>query len=209
MTDNSVLTSLKILTVGNSGTGKSSLILRFTDDKFDPDIAATIGVDFKTKHLTVHGNKAKLALWDTAGQERFRTLTPAYYRGAHGVILVYDCSSRDTFENLSVWLNELDTYATKKNIVKMLIGNKIDKPNRVITRAEGERFARKHAMLFVEASAKTCEGVELAFEELVEKIIETPELWEKVGSGGSSTSVSLTVAATSSVQGCTSYCNLL
>lgn len=130
------------------------------------------------KTISVDGNKAKLAIWDTAGQERFRTLTPSYYRGAQGVILVYDVTRRDTFVKLDNWLNELETYCTRNDIVKMLVGNKIDKENREVDRNEGLKFARKHSMLFIEASAKTCDGVQCAFEELVEKIIQTPGLWE-------------------------------
>eukprot|EP00071_Canis_lupus_P004217 XP_005617019.1 ras-related protein Rab-18 isoform X1 [Canis lupus familiaris] len=155
--DEDVLTTLKILIIGESGVGKSSLLLRFTDDTFDPELAATIG---------------------TAGQERFRTLTPSYYRGAPGVILVYDVTRRDTFVKLDNWLNELETYCTRNDIVNMLVGNKIDKENREVDRNEGLKFARKHSMLFIEASAKTCDGVQCAFEELVEKIIQTPGLWE-------------------------------
>jgi len=173
-----VLTTLKILIIGESGVGKSSLLLRFTDDTFDPEQSATIGVDFKVKTLTVDGNKAKLAIWDTAGQERFRTLTPSYYRGAQGCILVYDVSSKSSFQKLDAWLNELDTFATKQDIIKMLVGNKIDIEGREVSREEGLKFARKHHMLFIEASAKTREGVQCAFEELVEKIIQTPGLWE-------------------------------
>ncbi|XP_030915167.1 ras-related protein Rab-18 [Geospiza fortis] len=157
---------------------QSHLLLRFTDDTFDPELAATIGVDFKVKTISVDGNKAKLAIWDTAGQERFRTLTPSYYRGAQGVILVYDVTRRDTFVKLDNWLNELETYCTRNDIVQMLVGNKIDKENREVDRNEGLKFARKHSMLFIEASAKTCDGVQCAFEELVEKIIQTPGLWE-------------------------------
>lgn len=116
-----------------------------------------------------------LILWitkDTAGQERFRTLTPSYYRGAQGAILVYDVASRDTFKKLEVWLNELETFANKPDIVKMLVANKIDKSNREVSKEEGLKFARKHSMLFIEASAKTKEGVQIAFEELVEKVFE-------------------------------------
>ncbi|XP_032145756.1 ras-related protein Rab-18-like isoform X2 [Sapajus apella] len=127
--DEDVLTTLKILIIGESGVGKSSLLLRFTDDTFDPELAATIGVDFKVKTISVDGNKAKLAIWDTAGQERFRALTPSYYRGAQGVILVYDVTRRDTFVKLDNWLNELETYCTRNDIVNMLVGNKIDKEN--------------------------------------------------------------------------------
>ncbi|CAF0862691.1 unnamed protein product [Rotaria sordida] len=177
--DDQILTTLKILIIGESGVGKSSLLLRFTDDRFDQDVAATIGVDFKVKQLDIDGNRVKLAIWDTAGQERFRTLTPGYYRGAQGAILVYDVCNRASFRQLDRWLSELDTFTTKTNIIKMLVGNKIDQEeSREITRDEGARFARKHSMLFIEASARTREGVQIAFEELVQKIIQTPSLWE-------------------------------
>uniref|UniRef100_A0A3P8WNS7 small monomeric GTPase n=1 Tax=Cynoglossus semilaevis TaxID=244447 RepID=A0A3P8WNS7_CYNSE len=181
--DDDVLTTLKLLIIGESGVGKSSLLLRFTEDTFDPEQTATIGVDFKVKTLAIDGNKAKLAIWDTAGQERFRTLTPSYYRGAQGVILVYDVTKRDTFMKLENWLNELETYTTRNDIVKMLVGNKIDKDDHEVNRNEGLKFARKHSMLFIEASAKTKDGVQCAFEELVEKILQTPGLWESENQG--------------------------
>ncbi|CAI9729420.1 ras-related protein Rab-18A-like [Octopus vulgaris] len=202
MDDQDILTTLKILIIGESGVGKSSLLLRFTDDTFDPEQASTIGVDFKVKTLAVDGNKAKLAIWDTAGQERFRTLTPSYYRGAQGVILVYDVCSKQSFSKLDAWLNELETFATKHDLVKMLVGNKIDKERREVSKEEGLKFARKHHMLFIEASAKTREGVQCAFEELVEKIIQTPGLWETDRQG-----LRLTNGATEgSYSACSGYC---
>eukprot|EP00918_Siedleckia_nematoides_P055103 GHVU01120171.1.p1 GENE.GHVU01120171.1~~GHVU01120171.1.p1 ORF type:complete len:205 (+),score=23.09 GHVU01120171.1:131-745(+) len=204
MEDSEVLTTLKLLIIGESGVGKSSLLLRFTDDTFDPEQSATIGVDFKVKTITVDGNRAKLAIWDTAGQERFRTLTPSYYRGAQGVILVYDVASKQSFARLDNWLNELETFATKQDIVKMLVGNKIDKEKREVTREEGLKFARKHHMLFIEASAKTREGVQCAFEELVEKIIQTPGLWETDCKG-----LSLSQKTDEGGAGCAAYCAVI
>lgn len=178
MEDDDVITTLKILIIGESDVGKSSLLLRFTDDVFDAGLSATIGVDFKVKTLCVGGNRTKLAIWDTAGSERFRTLMPSYYRNAQGAILVYDVTKRATFAKLDHWINELDTYSTKSNVIKMLVGNKIDKDAREVSREEGMRYARKHSMLFIEASARTKAGVQDAFEELVEKILQTPGLWE-------------------------------
>ncbi|CAL2035196.1 hypothetical protein CAEBREN_03430 [Caenorhabditis brenneri] len=174
----SPLTTLKILIIGESGVGKSSLMLRFVDDVFDPEQAATIGVDFRVTSMVIDGNRVKLAIWDTAGQERFRTLTPSYYRGAQGVICVYDVTSRSSFEKLNHWMTEVDTYCTNENIIKMMVANKIDMPNRVVSREEGLKFAKRHRTLFIEASAKTKEGVQCTFEELIEKIIQTPDLWD-------------------------------
>nr|XP_028558020.1 ras-related protein Rab-18-B-like isoform X4 [Podarcis muralis] len=116
---------LKLLLVGDSGVGKSSLLLRFTEDQFEPYLNPTIGVDFKVKKMVLGDFPVQLAIWDTAGQERFRTLTPSYYRGAQGIILVYDVTKRETFAGLECWLQELDVF-TKKSVVKMLVGNKID-----------------------------------------------------------------------------------
>lgn len=173
-----ILTTLKILIIGESSVGKSSLLLRFIHDRFNDDLGLTIGVDFKTKTVMVDGHAVKLAVWDTAGQERFRTLTPSYYRDAQGAVLVYDVTDRASFIKLESWLNELSMYSTRSGIVKMIVGNKIDKGERAVTREEGKQFARRHKTLFIEASAKTKDGVKFAFEDLVQKIIETPSLWE-------------------------------
>ncbi|KJE91151.1 GTP-binding protein yptV3 [Capsaspora owczarzaki ATCC 30864] len=171
-------TTFKLLLVGESNTGKSSLIMRFTDNVFDEDLSATIGVDFKVKQMFLNDTTIKLTIWDTAGQERFRTLTSSFYRGAHGVIFVYDVTRRETFDTaLDTWLTEVDTYATN-DVVKMLIGNKIDQTEeRQVSRAEGLAFAQRHSMLFIECSARTRVGVEQAFEELVQKMYDTPALW--------------------------------
>ncbi|XP_066246406.1 ras-related protein Rab-18-B-like [Euwallacea similis] len=202
--DDDILTTLKILIIGESGVGKSSLLLRFTEDNFDPEQTLTIGVDFKTKRVSVDGNTVKLAIWDTAGQERFRTLTPSYYRDAQGAILVFDVSSYQTFAKLETWLDELETYSTKSNIVKMIVGNKIDVEKREVSREQVMAFARRHQTLYIEASAKTKHGVQSAFEELVHKIIQTPGLWESYSDGN----IHVDKKDHSAHSGCMSYCSL-
>lgn len=167
----------KLLLIGDSGVGKSSLLLRFTSDSFD-DLSPTIGVDFKLKLMTIGGKRLKLTIWDTAGQERFRTLTSSYYRGAQGIIFVYDVTRRETFTNLSeIWAKEVDLYSSNQDCIKMLVGNKVDRENeRVVTKQEGIALARQLGCLFLECSAKTHVNVENCFEELVLKIIDTPSL---------------------------------
>ncbi|KAJ2251097.1 Ras- protein Rab-18 [Coemansia sp. RSA 475] len=183
----------KILLIGDSNVGKSSILLRFTDDQFLPpeETSATIA-----KICTVDDKQYKLTIWDTAGQERFRTLTSSYYRGAQGVILVYDVCNRESFEHLDSWMEELNTYCTTSDVVKMVVGNKIDKESeRQVTRKEGAEYARKHQTLFLECSAKTKIGVQQAVEELVSKISDTATLWRKPTSGGGMVTVNESVTS--------------
>uniref|UniRef100_A0A0D3FDS1 Uncharacterized protein n=3 Tax=Oryza TaxID=4527 RepID=A0A0D3FDS1_9ORYZ len=154
--------SFKILLIGDSAVGKSSLLVSFVSaSHIDDEIAPTIGVDFKIKFLTVNGKKLKLTIWDTAGQERFRGITSSYYRGAHGIILVYDVTKRESFTNLAdVWAKEIELHSTNKECIKMLVGNKVDKnEERMVTREEGLAFAQESGCLFLESSAKTRENI--------------------------------------------------
>merc|ERR1711871_27006 len=129
-----------------------------------------------TKHMEVAGKKLKLTIWDTAGQERFRTLTSSYYRGAQGIALVYDVSRRDTFEALPQWLKEVDIYTPGggSSVVKLLVGNKIDKTDRAVSLAEGDAWAREQGMIFLECSARTSVSIKQVFTELVQKILQKP-----------------------------------
>jgi len=151
--------------------------LSFTSEEFRDDQKSTIGVDLKLKLMEAKGKSLKLTIWDTAGQERFRTLTSAYYRGAQGIILVFDVSRAETFKNVQEWLKEVDIYSTHEDAVKMLVANKIDKEDeRVVTREQGRQFAKENSMLYIETSAKTQQGIQQAFEELVMKILDYPSL---------------------------------
>ncbi|XP_050387766.1 ras-related protein RABC2a-like [Argentina anserina] len=169
--------SFKILLAGDSGVGKSSLLLSFVSD-FVEDLSPTIGVDFKIKQLSVDGKRLKLTIWDTAGQERFGTVISSYYRGAHGIILVYDVTRRETFTNLSnLWAKEVDRYSTNQDCIKILVGNKVDRDKeRVVTREEGMALAQEHKCLFLECSAKTKENVQQCFKDLTLKMLEVPSL---------------------------------
>eukprot|EP00914_Ancora_sagittata_P032209 GHVO01065242.1.p1 GENE.GHVO01065242.1~~GHVO01065242.1.p1 ORF type:complete len:159 (+),score=12.12 GHVO01065242.1:51-479(+) len=121
----------KILLVGESDVGKSSMLLRFTDDTFHEKQLSTIGVDVKFKFVTIHDKQVKLTLWDTAGQERFRTLTKSYYRGAQGIILMYDTTNRRSFESMRLWIEDVRKHTHGLSIM-MLVGNKIDKVHHII-----------------------------------------------------------------------------
>jgi len=167
----------KLLLIGDSDVGKSSILLRFAEDKYDEDQPCTIGVDFKIKLVSFAGKKINLTIWDTAGQEKFRSLTSSYYRGTQGIVLVYDVTRRESFNNLEQWLGEIETYSSNVDVVKLLVGNKIDKENREVSREEGAAFAKQRSMLFIECSAKTRLGIQQAFEELVQRIVDTPTLY--------------------------------
>ncbi|XP_041001214.1 ras-related protein RABC2a-like isoform X2 [Juglans microcarpa x Juglans regia] len=137
-------------------------------------------VDFKVKQLTIGGKRLKLTIWDTAGQERFGTVTSSYYRGAHGIILVYDVTRRETFTNLlDIWAKEVQLYSTNHECIKILLGNKVDRENeRAVTREEGLALAQEHKCLFLECSAKTKENVHQCFKDLTLKILEVPNFLE-------------------------------
>ncbi|KAL5709766.1 Ras-related protein RABC2a [Ranunculus cassubicifolius] len=172
--------SFKILLIGDSAVGKSSLLVSFISSSVE-DLPPTIGVDFKIKQLTVGGKKLKLTIWDTAGQERFRTVTSSYYRGAQGIILVYDVTRRESFTNLAdVWSKEVELYSTNQDCIKMLVGNKVDRDvEREVSREEGIALAQQHKCIFLECSAKTQVNVQQCFEELALKILEVPSLLEE------------------------------
>lgn len=174
--------SFKVLLIGDSGVGKSSLLLSFISNANSlDDLSPTIGVDFKIKHFTIGDKRLKLTIWDTAGQERFGTVICSYYRGAHGIVLVYDVTRRETFTNLvGTWAKEVGLYSTNQDCIKILVGNKVDKESeRAVSKEEGMALAQEHRCLFLECSAKTRENVQQCFKDLSLKILEVPSLREK------------------------------
>ena len=166
----------KLLLIGDSGVGKSCLLVRFADDIFTDSFISTIGVDFKIRTINVQGKVVKLQIWDTAGQERFRTLTTAYYRSAHGIILVYDVNEKDSFLHLRDWLDEVKRYACG-GVNKLLVGNKCDLVDkRQVDYELAKSYAENLKISFIETSAKDCTNVEQVFHTMAE------ELKEKLGS---------------------------
>ncbi|CAB1317631.1 unnamed protein product, partial [Coregonus sp. 'balchen'] len=150
----------KYIIIGDTGVGKSCLLLQFTDKRFQPVHDLTIGVEFGARMITIDGKQIKLQIWDTAGQESFRSITRSYYRGAAGALLVYDITRRDTFNHLTTWLEDARQHSNS-NMVIMLIGNKSDlESRREVKKEEGEAFAREHGLIFMETSAKTASNVE-------------------------------------------------
>lgn len=162
---------LKYLIIGNSGVGKSCLLLRYADDVYTDKHIITIGVDFKIKTLTINGQKVKANIWDTAGQERFKNITASYYKGASGVMLVYDITDKESFNNLNSWLIEVEKNAPN-NVYKILVGNKSDLTDkRQVSTDEGKEFADTYHMKFLETSAKNSANVEEAFTTMTKEII--------------------------------------
>lgn len=153
----------KLLLIGDSGVGKSCLLLRFADDSYTESYISTIGVDFKIRTIQLDGKTIKLQIWDTAGQERFRTITSSYYRGAHGIIVVYDVTESESFNNIKQWLHEIDRYACE-GVNRLLVGNKSDlTTKRQVEHNAAKEFADSLNIPFLETSAKSAINVEQAF----------------------------------------------
>ncbi|XP_027205282.1 RAS oncogene family member Rab10 [Dermatophagoides pteronyssinus] len=161
----------KLLLIGDSGVGKTCILFRFSDDAFQTTFISTIGIDFKIKTIDLKGKRIKLQIWDTAGQERFHTITTSYYRGAMGIMLVYDITNAKSFDNIAKWLRNIDEHASE-DVEKMILGNKCDMTDkRIVSRERGEAIAREHGIRFLETSAKANINIDRAFLDLAEAIL--------------------------------------
>ena len=161
----------KILLLGDTSVGKTCFLKRYTDDTFQDAYLSTIGFDFKFKKVTLKsGREVRMQLWDTAGQERFRTISKSYYKGAHGIILIYDVTSQKTFDNIKKWLNNIKEEASSK-ICITLVGNKIDCEERVVSKEDGENLAKANNLKFYESSAKENINISEVFQDLIENIV--------------------------------------
>jgi small GTP-binding protein len=163
MTAVSPTLAFKFIIVGSSSVGKTALLKRLVDDSFASESQSTIGVEFESTCMDVEGETIKLQIWDTAGQERFRSIAKAYFRNAVGAILVFDINESSTFEDVSMWLNEIRSLCDPTAVV-ILVGNKADlSESRAVTMAEAEKFAQHHHITYIETSAKSGENVREAF----------------------------------------------
>ncbi|CAG5113300.1 Oidioi.mRNA.OKI2018_I69.chr2.g7415.t1.cds [Oikopleura dioica] len=159
---------LKLLLVGDSGVGKSAILIRYADNTFTDVYTGTIGVDFKLKKIYKRGEELTLQIWDTAGQERFKSLVRSFYNGANGVVVVFDLSNRTSFEAIRRWMSEIRENCDE--IPRILVGNKVDGP-RSVSQAEGEQIAAKYGLQYIETSAKTNLRIEETFEKLTDQIM--------------------------------------
>jgi len=168
MNDDSVY---KVLILGDSSVGKTCFLLKYTDKVFNEVYMSTIGLDYRLKTLTLKsGKKVKLQIWDTAGQDRFRTITKNYYKGANGIILIYDVTSSETYENVENWISQIKEEASP-NVVIYLVGNKVDmEDKRKVTTEEGQKIADENNLPFIETSAKSDININETFDNLVEKM---------------------------------------
>ncbi|EAS06418.3 small guanosine triphosphatase family Ras-related in brain (Rab) family protein (macronuclear) [Tetrahymena thermophila SB210] len=173
----------KILLIGNSGVGKTCMLMRYSENQFTYNFYNTIGVDFKIKALRLEDKNIKLQIWDTAGQDRFRTITCSYYRGAHGILIVYDITERESFDNVKTWMVEIEKHA-KKGVQKMLIGNKSDCSNRAVSYEEGFELAKQYQIPFAETSAKNASNIDLAFTNLAKNILGSGQVLNTAPSQG-------------------------
>ena len=161
----------KILLLGDSSVGKSCLLLRYCDDSFQDIHLATIGLDFRLKTINLENNKKiKAQIWDTAGQDRFRAITKNYYRGANGILLIFDITDRSSFEHIRNWIEQIKEEAPEQIII-YLVGNKIDNENnRVVTNEEAKKLAEEFKLKYYETSAKNSINVDTTFLDLIKEI---------------------------------------
>jgi Ras-related protein Rab-2A len=160
----------KFIIVGNSAVGKSCLLLRFDEDRFQPIHDVTVGVTFSVKMVKIDGQDVKVQIWDTAGQEIFRSITRSYYRDSACAIIVYDLTDRNSFEKIEDWIRDVRNLAPPDCLL-VLFGNKLDlEQSRVIATAQGQDLADRHGLLFFETSASTGDNVAKAFGECVQAV---------------------------------------
>jgi small GTP-binding protein len=172
--------TFKILTIGESGVGKTCILLRYSDNKFMKNHLTTIGIDYKAKVINLNNRSIKLKIWDTAGQDRFRNITQQYYKGADGIVLVYDVTDRGSYEKVRDWMKQIQIYTQKDSIGLVLLGNKCDAEPRVVSNEEGITMAKEYGIKYFETSALNNFNVEESFTHLTEQIMSKKDITQLV-----------------------------
>jgi len=163
--------SLKLIIIGDAGAGKSSFMHRFLEGTFRKQSIQTIGVDCRNKMIVLDDQRIKLVIWDTAGQERYRAVTRAYYRGAHGALILYDTTSCESFANVPNWIQDAREQADC-DIPIVVVGNKCDlSDQQQVMTADASRYTEEKGVMFRETSALTGENVTEAFMILVKRVL--------------------------------------
>ena len=162
---------VKIVILGTSGVGKSSIINRYIYDHWDKDMQTTLGAAFLDKTLTYRGKHFKFQIWDTAGQEKYGPLAQMYYRDADVAILVYDVTEKSSFSGMKAWHTELKEKGPK-NIILAIVGNKIEMEDEIITKIDGEIYASKHNAIFKATSAKENQGINELFDCILDQLLD-------------------------------------
>ena len=163
--------TFKILTIGESGVGKTCILRRFVENKFLKNHLATIGIDFKTKTLNINNQEIKLKIWDTAGEERFRNITTQYYKGADGIVLIYDVTDDASYEKIRDWMEQILANTKREDIGLVLLGNKCDMEPRAVSEEQGNKLAEELNVNYFETSALNGNGINEAFESLTKDIM--------------------------------------
>jgi len=168
--------TIDIALIGDSGVGKTCLLLRFVDETYTESYITTIGVDYKSKLTTINGESVRLNIWDTAGHERFRTITSTYFRNAQGIIFVYDVTDATSYKNLNIWFQESDRYAGE-SVKRLLVGNKSDEATdtKVVHDNVAKEYADSLGIPFIVTSAKTGNNVIQAFTIIANEIRKTQQ----------------------------------
>jgi len=168
------LDTCQLIIVGDSIVGKTSILVQYTENKFNDNTISTAGIDYYIKTENLNGTPVQIKIWDTAGQERYQSQTNSFFKNSEGVILVYDVTNPETFDNLKNWLNSINSNTKDSNLKKIIIGNKIDL-KREVSKDEAESFAKQHNVGYFETSAKLNKNIADSIRFLAQEVINTPE----------------------------------
>jgi small GTP-binding protein len=164
----------QLIIVGDSIVGKTSILVQYTENQFNENIISTVGIDYYIKTEIINGNPVQIKIWDTAGQERYQSQTNSFFKNAEGVILVYDVTNPETFDNLKNWLNNINSNTKETNLKKIIIGNKIDL-KREVKKEDAENFAKEQKVGYFETSAKNNKNIYDTIKNLAEQVVTSPE----------------------------------